>query len=225
MEDTQGRMIAQLASSRGDCEFPGNRTHDVLEADADPTLGQRQQDLDDLVDIQFMFCDRDHIFSSLSDYSASFLDMAAQQHPSVLTLFTLDIPRVSRVGLTLVRNILGRSSLEHLHILCTPFNSIMFESIAQVLGLVPWSTLKSLVLSGNNIYESIRQWLLPVVAPQLIHLLIQGTGSTKQELSHSSVLFLHKLIYTSPLQECHFKNIDMKVKRDWELIRAEEVEP
>ena len=63
--------------------------------------------------------DRD--YSQLSDYSASFLDIAMQRHPSVLTMFTLDSSRLTRIGLASVQRILFRSNLEYLEIICTPF--------------------------------------------------------------------------------------------------------
>ncbi|KAF9322534.1 hypothetical protein BG006_002313, partial [Podila minutissima] len=223
--DTQGRVIAQLARSRGDGEFCGNGPLDVFEADAYPTLGQEQQVLHDLLDIQFACWNCDHISDQLSDYSASILDMATRQHPSVLILLTLDTSQLSRAGLKSVQNILGRSSLKYLHISCTPFNSTMSESISQVLGSVQWLTLKSLVLSGDYIDEWIKLWPSSSQAPQLMHLLIHGTGSTDQELSHSSILFLHELVYRSPLQQFDPKNITVKEMHDWELIRAGGVEP
>ncbi|KAG0094898.1 hypothetical protein BGZ93_006583 [Podila epicladia] len=224
MEDTRGRTIAQLASSRDDYELPGYKRPDVQEAESDPALGQEHHVSDDLLDIQFMYWDCDHIFSQLSDYSASFLDTATQQHPSVLTMLTLDISQVSRVGLASAQNILGRSSLEHLHILCTHSHLAVAESITQVLCSVPWLALKSLILSGDNINEWIRHWPLPIEAPQLMSLQIRGAESSEQELSHASTLFVHQLVYANPLMELHLEHIQFEDKRDWHLI-TESMDP
>ena len=78
----------------------------------------------------------DHIFFPLSDFYATFVDMATEQHPSVLASFTADITSLSAIGLFSICNILSRSGLEYLHIKCVPFYSVLADSIAQVLGCV-----------------------------------------------------------------------------------------
>ncbi|KAG0088501.1 hypothetical protein BGZ93_010375 [Podila epicladia] len=125
---------------------------------------------------------------------------------------------VSHIGLASIQKILGRSCLECLHIVCTPFDLTISESIAQVLSSVQWLTLKSLVLSGNNIDKWIRHWPLPISAPQLMHLQIRGAESTEQELSHASTLFIHQMIFANPLMELHLEHIQFDDKRDWDLI-------
>lgn len=173
-----------------------------------------EQDI--LADIEFLQWDCDQIFSPLSDYLAAFLDMATQQHPTVLTLVTLDITRLSRAGLAAVSNILGRSSLQHLNIECTAFDSSLSDSVALVLGSVPWTTLRSLTLAGDCMDDWLQLWPSNC-APCLLRLEIQGTEST-QPLSHASVLFVHQVIHASPLQELYFVNIETQEQRDWELI-------
>jgi hypothetical protein len=169
-----------------------------------------------LMDIVFTQWDCDHVFSKISDYSASFLDMASRQHPSVLTMFTLDVTCLSHFGLSSVREVLRRSNLEHHHIVCTPVDS-QSESIAQVLGAVQWSTLMSLVFSGNNIEAWIDLCQSPF-SPSLLSLQIQGTWPNIQELSHSNVLFIYQLIYASPIVELCFQNVQLQEARDWALI-------
>ncbi|KAG0094894.1 hypothetical protein BGZ93_006579 [Podila epicladia] len=123
-----------------------------------------------------MSWDCDHIFSPLFDFTASFLDMATKQYPSTLTLLDLDTSQLSCTGLVSLQKILDRSHMEDIHFLCTPFNPAMSESIATVCGSVQWLTLKSLVLSGSHINEWIKLLPLSCQSPELMRLLIQGTG-------------------------------------------------
>ncbi|KAF9309183.1 hypothetical protein BG003_010083 [Podila horticola] len=114
-------------------------------------------------------------------------------------------------------NILRRSSLEYLSIVCTPFDPILSDSIAEVLDSVQWFTVKWLVLSGENIDGWLQLWS-HAAAYQLLFLAIQGAGPNLQELSHSSVLFVHHLIATGMLLELHHQNIELQEKNDWALI-------
>lgn len=169
------------------------------------------------VTFQILQWDCDHIFFPLSDFYACFVDIATQQHPSVLTLFTLDITSLSAIGLSSICNILRRSCLEYLHIKCVPFDSILADSIAQVLGSVQWATIKSLAFTGNRIDDWIRISTV-VIAPQLQCLAMQGTGSAPHQLSHNSALFVHRLVYSSPLATLSLQNIDLQGTGDWALI-------
>lgn len=74
MHGTRGRVIAQLTMDK-----VGSERIQVLEWDCD------------------------QIFDPLSDFSASFLDIATKQHPTALILFTLDVCQLSRVGLDSVQ--------------------------------------------------------------------------------------------------------------------------
>ncbi|KAI9231778.1 MAG: hypothetical protein BYD32DRAFT_441523 [Podila humilis] len=69
-DNTHGQVVLQVALDRGDISFLVNSASSVL---------NQQQALPAL---QFMHWDCDHIFAQLSDYSASFLDMATLQHLS-----------------------------------------------------------------------------------------------------------------------------------------------
>ncbi|KAF9314029.1 hypothetical protein BG006_004033, partial [Podila minutissima] len=150
------------------------------------------------------------------DYSASFLDMATKQHPFALTMFTLDVSRLSRVGLSSIEKVFSRSNLEWLHVVCTPVDSLS-QSITKVLGSVQWNTLKSLSLSGDEVNEWCQIWLSSV-SPWLLSLQIQGSSSYAQDLSHLNVLFLQQLIFSSPLVELCFWNFQLQDKHDWSLL-------
>ncbi|KAF9381437.1 hypothetical protein CPB97_007755, partial [Podila verticillata] len=215
MRDTHGRIVTQLAIGGSDREDPSDGTIDLHGCDFSPPLSQEQA-VHKPIDVVFMQWDCDHFFSKISDYFASFLDMASRQHPSVLTLFMLDLSCLSHAGFSSVREVLRRSGLEHLHVVCTPVESHS-ESITKVLGSVQWSTLKSLVFAGNNI-EAWIDLCQPPFSSSLLSLQIQGTLPNIQELSHSNVLFIFQLICASPMVELCFQNVQLQEYRDWALI-------
>lgn len=95
--------------------------------------------------------DCDHLFFHFSDFYASLLDSATEHNPSVLTWLSLDISSLTEVGLAYMQQVLARSDLEYLCILCTSLEPVLEQSITQVLASVPWHTLKKLVLTGENI--------------------------------------------------------------------------
>ncbi|KAG0037179.1 hypothetical protein BGZ82_003024, partial [Podila clonocystis] len=111
----------------------------------------------------------------------------------------------------------------HLNVICNPVGNDTAKSITQVLGSVPWDTLKSLVLSGNSTNEWMDLWP-PTEAPRLLGLQIRSTGSAVQELSHSSVLFVHQIAQSSPLGRLEFEGVQMRDKRDWTVI-VDSVDP
>lgn len=215
MRDTQGRVVARLARRR-DCSILEAITAiSAHKTDACPNDCKRQLDLSK--EILFLQWNCDHVFSRLSDYSASFLEMATVQHPSVLTLLTLDTSQLSRQGLTSIQNILRQSHLEQLIIICTPIDPKISDSVAKALGSVQWSTLKSLRFLGAHIDAWIRLWMSPHnnpltisasgEGPRLRQLYLCSTASNRQQLLHTSALFIHGLVYLSPSIEVIFKNI------------------
>ncbi|KAG0033745.1 hypothetical protein BGZ82_005991 [Podila clonocystis] len=213
MLDSQGRVFAQLSVNRSCSNFLGYGAPIIHGDDSN-----KPATLDEALDIDFELWECDHVFASLSDYSALFLDLATKQHPSILTLLTLDISQLSRTGLASVKKVLGRSTLEHLNIVCTHFDSRLSNVITQVLGSIQWGALKSLVISGSNIDEWLQLWPHPQDA-HLLCLQIQGSRSNiAQKLSHSSVLFLDQVIFSSPLVELHLKNVELEDECDWEPI-------
>lgn len=172
-----------------------------------PTIFQEQAQGSPMA-LEFLRWDRDDLHSPLSDYQAFFFDMATQQHPSVLTSFNLDVSTCSAIGLASIWNIINQSNLEHLVVVSISVDPVYMESIAQILHSIPWSSLTSLVLTGNNIDRWILLWPWPI-SPSLHCLQIRGTGSTLQEISHSSVLFFHHLASACPLSELEILNIQL----------------
>lgn len=217
MRDTQGRIAAQLAR-QSDSHLSENSTTDSQRIDS--TLSTSKQEPVPSKGIKFLQWNCDHVFSLLGDYSGWFLDMATQQRPSVLTQLILDISQLSVHGLASVQNILHRSSLENLHIVCTCVNPSLSDSVARILTSLLWPTLISLVLSGFHIDAWIRIWMRPHSNPfrpntqsdcgqQLLSLHLQGTESTVQLLSHISALFVHGLVYWNPSVEVHLENVEL----------------
>ncbi|KAI9235669.1 MAG: hypothetical protein BYD32DRAFT_438126 [Podila humilis] len=100
----------------------------------------------------------------------------------------------------------------------------MTESILQILDPFQRPIFKSLVLSGKNIDEWIKLLTWSPVVPQLLCLHVQGTKSAEQELSHTSVLFLHQLVHVGSLMELHLEHIQLQDKRDW-VFAVESADP
>ncbi|KAG0081295.1 hypothetical protein BGZ93_002730, partial [Podila epicladia] len=101
--------------------------------------------------------------------------------------------------------------------MCTLIQPSHADEVAQVLGSVQWLTLKSLVLLGNYINEWIELWPTPCDS-RLFHFHIRGATSRMQGISHSSVLFLQRLIFSSPLVDLRLRNIQLQDRRDWALL-------
>ncbi|KAF8979385.1 hypothetical protein BGZ52_004956, partial [Haplosporangium bisporale] len=222
-EDSRGRIVAQMAIRRCGSDGSGSSTLEVDQVDYTMPSAQCDELDDPPTDIQFLQLDCDQVSGKLSDYSASFLDMATYQHPSALKLFTLDTSRLSRNGLVSVQKVLRRSNLEHLNVICNSVDTTNSKSIAQVLDSVQWGTLKSLVLSGNSTNDWMDLWP-STEAARLFSLQIRGTGTAPQELSHSSVLFIHRLAQSSPLGRLEFESVQMQDKHDWTVI-VDSVDP
>lgn len=215
-KDTQGRVAARLVRR---CDSHFLQDGSTLNADnMDTSRASSLEQRDFLSSIEFLQWDIDHVFNPLSDYYASFLDMATEQHPSVLTLFTLDISVLSRKGLVSIQNVLSRSRLEHFAIVCVPVDSYISDAVSQVLGSVQWPTLKSLKLSGDDIDAWICLWMSHPHRnsftsnatdgdPRLLQLHLQGSESALQTLSHTSALFVHGLVYSSPWIEVNLDNV------------------
>lgn len=217
--DGQCRVVAHMAISQGESDHhPRNSGDRFLECNTHSSLCQQMVSITP-VNIQFLQWDRDQGFSQSSDFSASFLDMAILQHPSILTLFTLDASQLSRCGLASVQSVLCHSSLECLNVVCKSFDSSVSDSIAEVLASVQWSTIKSLILSGEYINKWLELWPAAVDTPMLLCLVIRGTGSVQQELSHSSILVVHSLVSSSLVVEFRLHNVVLQDKNDWALVR------
>lgn len=216
MEDTRGRVVAQMNIRGCGSDRSGDSTLEVDRVDSTSSSTQKDEP-NAPTDIQFSHWDCDHISSKLSDYSASIIDSATEQHPSALNSLSLDTSQLSHEGLVSAGKVLSQSHLDYLNVVCTPFDPKLSGHIAQVLDSVQLDSLKSLVLSGSNIDGWIKLWPTRD-APQLIHIGIRGTGDPRQELSHKSVLALHQLVYASPLIDLKFENVELQHKRDWDLL-------
>ncbi|KAF9390109.1 hypothetical protein CPB97_009911 [Podila verticillata] len=214
--DIRGRNVAQIVIHTERRHLDGSSVleiHDVTGSSAEASEEVQESSMV----LEFTLWDRDYSLSPLSDFHASFLDMATFQHPSVLTSFTLDVSSRSVKCMASIQNIVSQSSLEHLVVMCSSFDNTLSESIVKILQSIPWHTLKSLVLMGDGIDEWIQIWPRPI-ASSLLCLQIRGTGSMPQDISHSSVLFVLQLVSSCPLSELQFENIQLKEKNDWVLI-------
>ncbi|KAG0082479.1 hypothetical protein BGZ93_002415 [Podila epicladia] len=171
---------------------------------------------------EFLQWNCDHVSAPLVDSTVDLLDMATEQHLSVLTSFVLDISNLSQEFLSHVQNILQRSILSHLQICCTAFNASRPDFVCRVLLAVQWSTLQSLVLSG----AAVNEWIPFLATATGISLLdlqlqcfrVQGTGKQSVYLTHSSVLFIHQLKYSNPLMKVALESVCLQDDRDSDLI-------
>ncbi|KFH63677.1 hypothetical protein MVEG_10370 [Podila verticillata NRRL 6337] len=210
-KDSRQRVVAEIVIRGRNNSSTGKRA-----VDHQPSFVRKSRQ-DDLVEFDFLQWDCDHFVSPLSTYFASFLDLATQKYPSVLTMFTLNTSSLSRNGLADIQKVLRRSSLESINVVCTFVHPDLSDIIAQVLGTVQWSTLKSLVLCGPSIDQWIQLWPRTVDA-RLLNFNIIGSGSSPQELTHASVLFVHQITYANPQTELVLQNVQPQDKRDWSLI-------
>ncbi|KAG0329876.1 hypothetical protein BG000_011908 [Podila horticola] len=132
-----------------------------------------------------------------------------------MIMFTPAISSLSRIGFAYVQNVLKRSKLECLDIICCAFDLDLSDVVAHVLASIQWPTLKSLVLSGNILDQWICIWPSSGIDLHLLRLDVRGTGSALQKLSHPAALFVHRLVYSSPLVDLHLENIQLYERYDW----------
>lgn len=213
-ESTRGRITAQVGLGLGCRPESGPfYTHGAYTPRSSPQV----QTLP--IPISFLQWNCDYSLSPTSDYSAKLLDISTQEQPLSLTSFTLDISSLSQIGLGFIQNFFRFSNLEHLRIQCTPVYPSMSDLISQILDAVPWSTLKSLKLIGDHVDEWLQLWAPATVTDsQLLCLHIQAVGSAPLELSHASVLYVHRVVLSSLLMELFLENIQLQDKCDWKLI-------
>ncbi|KAF9383153.1 hypothetical protein CPB97_006724 [Podila verticillata] len=82
---------------------------------------------------------------------------------------------------------------------------------------MPWSTLKHLCLTGDNINQWI-QLLTKVDVPRLKSLHLCGAQTVHQKLTHSSVLVVERLMGMSMFTELHFQDVQLQDPHDWVLL-------
>ncbi|KAF9208165.1 hypothetical protein BGZ59_010779, partial [Podila verticillata] len=163
--------------------------------------------------IAFLNWSAEFVNAPLSDYSASILNCAAGQHPTMLKFFALDVSGLSQTGFSFIQNILRRPSCS-----ISMSSAPLWTQTWLSLNAVNWSTLKSLKLSGDEIDAWIHIWMMAHkndISPNVgLQSLTICRGS--HELSHSSTLFIHHLVYVSSL-ELHLK-VHLQDEHDQRLI-------
>ncbi|KAF9318880.1 hypothetical protein BG003_010397 [Podila horticola] len=174
----------------------------------------------------------DQVSTRLRDYDVQLLESASQVIPSLLINLTLDITALTAQGLANLCIVLQRSTLEHLHIKCVPFIPYYGASVGSVLRAIQWPTIKSLVLTGNNIDDWLQVWgsngdlfdlagswfATSAFGPCLSSLHVIASDMNENELSHASALAIQHLVYSSRLVELHLKNVVLQESRDWDLV-------
>ncbi|KAG0037039.1 hypothetical protein BGZ82_003251 [Podila clonocystis] len=200
---------------------------DFQQSNGHPVASQWRRDIP--ATIEFLQWNCDDVSTPLTDFTAALLDMATKLYPSVLTSVSLDISHVSLEGLPHLQSILQRSVLKCLHIVCTKFDPSLSDFVRHVLLSVQWPSVQSLILSG----EAVNEWI-QILAPtfsdgnstsstspldlQLQCLWIQGSGNRPLCLSHSSVLFIHQIVYPNSPMELVLENVCMQGGRDSDLL-------
>lgn len=168
-----------------------------------------------------------YISRVLLDWDAKILEALARDHPDALESFTLNVSLLKEAGLTSICHVLRQSTLSHLTVECTNFDTASEAHLGQVLDSVPWSTIKSLKLRGHNIDAWIKLWahhtnLNELLSEnyQLLRLHVVGWGMADQELSHESAVWLHNIIYSLSPVDVQLQNIQIVEPGDQELIRS-----
>ncbi|KAG0100295.1 hypothetical protein BGZ93_002867, partial [Podila epicladia] len=92
-------------------------------------------------------------------WNVTLLEAVTRKYPTMLTSFTLDFSNITDKGLTMIQSVLHRSTLEHLHIRHLSLESGRQDTVGCVLRSIQWSTIKSLVLFGDNIDSWLRFWM------------------------------------------------------------------
>ncbi|KAG0090642.1 hypothetical protein BGZ92_002545 [Podila epicladia] len=170
----------------------------------------------------------DYLSWALQDDEAYILDKVTEQHPAVLTSFTLDTTSLSAAGLACVANTLGRSEIWDLDIMCNAFDPSMSGGVQDVLMKVQWSALQFLNLVGKNA----EQWLWTLCTirefTQLdtFHLQrfeirskeVSQSNLSQSNLSPSSFFWIHQLIQQCPVMELILQNVFFTEERNWPIL-------
>lgn len=219
--NSHGRIVAQIAIQDFPCRLSEESIHGYEEI--------QYQNQEPVVSMStgFLQWNCDYFYARLSDSTALWLDIATRHSPSVISSLALDLSNLSPKGLTSFENILQRSHFERLHLCCSVFDSSLTESVLRVLCSVQWPTIKFLELVGDDIdswvhvlSKSVDEETIDTLdnVPYLLSLEIRALGPFPQELSHLSVVFLHRLIYSNPLLELCLENVEVLDEYDWRLL-------
>lgn len=187
---------------------------------------QRRGNKDSPVAIDILEWHYDHVSEELVGWAAHVLDLATQCPLTHLTSLRLKTSLLSEDGLEIMERVLKQSDLQVLYLECGAFDPSLASHLGRFLDAVNWSAIKSLEVSGDNIDGWMDLWakhsnisrLAPFEA-QLFRLSINSSGGQEQRLSHSSALWLHRVIYLLSPTEVRLNNVVMQEAGDRDLIR------
>ncbi|KAG0092635.1 hypothetical protein BGZ93_008257 [Podila epicladia] len=223
----RGHIVVQIVVLCNTLSRQGDRKPDRQRAkDSQESPQDWKQGTPELIKVLKWNCDS--VSTALTTQTAVILDMVTESHPSMLTSLCVDISHLPQKGFISLQNILRDSTLGHLHIFCTPFVPELTDYICQVLLSVQWRTLQSLIFSGMAVNE----WFLLLASISdertavggsfndlwLQCIRIQGSGKQPVCLSHSSVLFIHRLIYLNPSMELIMEHVSLQDQKDSDLV-------
>lgn len=216
--ELEGRDVASfLVKHPGDQESGDNLAHNP----------DQSQSVVTLEDIKVLSWSCDTVSGALSNKTAALLGLATLQDQLALTRFTLDVTFLTAEGLGDIKRVLKRSALECLHIRCVPIRSRLRKHVAMVLGAVQWLTIKTLILSGDNVDHWLQLWinegsLLATSGkhqgPRLMCLEVFDNGVSEHFISHAGALALHHVVYSCQLSVLTLENVRLQDDRDWDLI-------
>ncbi|KAG0346063.1 hypothetical protein BG004_002523 [Podila humilis] len=147
------------------------------------------------------------------------LELTPRKRLLTLASFTLDLASTVQQNRSAMLQLICLCKFDTLRIVCSPLDLQHAESIVQVLNAVDWSTLKTLVLTG----EDINNWTWYMMATftinksyhQLESLDLVGTGLSPELLTRTSIIFVEGLLEHSPLKQISFKNVLLQHKDAW----------
>ncbi|KAF9211838.1 hypothetical protein BGZ59_007558 [Podila verticillata] len=198
----------------------------MSDASANARMWATKEHVDHTAVVDVLYWNIDCVFGELRDQDAAVLDLATLKFPSVVTNIVVDLTLLGVQGLLSMRHIFQRSILDRLHIVCTPPPSYpkadvkIVATMTAVLDAVQWSGIMFLTLSGSDIDSWIRllstSFGISNLGSGLTSLTIIGTGLA--QLSHTSVLALHKLLFNCELIELWVENVALHDASDWGVI-------
>ncbi|KAF8950241.1 hypothetical protein BGZ52_003207, partial [Haplosporangium bisporale] len=165
-------------------------------------------------------------YVSARSWNAALLDAATQEYPTMLVGFTVDVSNITDQGLTRIQRMFHDSRLEHLHIRCLSVQPRLHYNSGRVLRSIQWSTIMSLVLSGDSIDALLRFWadgqeylFMGLSSVSSLRRLEMNGSREARPLSHQSCLCWHSLLYSAfSLSELSMENIQLQNPHDWGLI-------
>lgn len=165
-------------------------------------------------------------YVSARSWNSALLDTATLEYPTMLVGFTVDVSNITDQRLIRIQRVLHDSRLEHLHIRCLSLQPRPQYNSGRVLRSIQWSTIKSLVLSGDSIDTLLRFWaddqeylFTGLSSISSLRRLEMNGSREARPLSHQSCLCWHSLLYSAfSLSELSMENIQLQNPHDWGLI-------